>query len=424
MNLPEVIHIRPFTFPLNATVSVPGSKSLSNRALVLAALDSRQTVLRGALWSEDTEIMCEALRRLGFWLETTQDSTNTCNRTILIHGRGGVLPRESADLFVGTAGTAARFLTALCALGKGPYRLQGTLRMHERPMKEVFDALRALGAKVEDANGHLPATIAGPIRSGHVKVSDVESSQFASALILLSRVAGLTVECTSSPYVEMTRQLLAEWKMSDGTHDIEPDASSASYFIALEHLHGGRLILERWPAVSTQVDHRLSSFLPSPKRVSRKTDLGDAILTLAIVAAAQRKKLELVEAANLRKQECDRLAALRTELEKCGVPAFETPDSLVLEPAEEFRAAVIETYKDHRIAMSFALLGTMDLRGDGAPWIALRDPGCVAKTFPNFFETLEETVRRSCKAGGIPFLPVVLKPDGTPIYSGATGREG
>jgi 3-phosphoshikimate 1-carboxyvinyltransferase len=387
-SLADPLPIRPVKGPLDAVVGIPGSKSLTNRALVLAALSEGTTELHGALWAEDTRVMVDCLRKLGFEVGERPDHLNADNRILTVRGHGGEIPAREAELFVGTAGTAARFLSALCALGKGPYRLGGTPRMHERPMREVFDALRELGADVKDTEGRLPAEIRGPIKAGKVCVTVEDSSQFASALLLVGKTAKVEVDCPPSPYVELTRGLLGSWSWKGGPFAIEPDASSASYFFALQHLLGGKLTIPRWPPTSLQVDHRFLKSLPPPIRVSRKTDLGDAVLTLVIVAAALRRPLHLTQAGNLRKQECDRLAALATELGKCGVPVREEPEGLVLAPAKAFRPAEIETYRDHRIAMCFAVLGSVDVFGDGCPWISIRNPSCVEKTFPSFFETL------------------------------------
>lgn len=423
MNLPDAILIRPLTVPVNATISAPGSKSLTNRALILAALSEGSTQLQGALWSEDTEWMVNALRNLGFQIEIDPDRSeqpNACNRFITVFGRGGLIPAREADLYVGTAGTVARFLTAFCALGSGRYRIHGTPRMHERPMKGVFDAIRSLGVEVEETSGRLPATIHGPIRSGRVFVSGEDSSQFASAMLLISQAAGIEVDGPSSPYIEMTRVLLEEWKISSPTRAIEPDASSASYFTVLQRLHpGGVLHMEqRPPRRSSQVDFCIEEhrFWPPPERVSREKDLGDAVLTLVMAAAAMKRPFHLIDAAHLRDQECDRIAALATELGKCGVPTRALPDELILEPAKNFKRAVIQTYQDHRIAMSFAILASIDAMGDGNPWLTLENPSCVIKTFPNFFETMESTVRQSYAAAGKPHLPMVLTSDGQPVF--------
>ncbi|MCC7518554.1 MAG: hypothetical protein IT578_05150 [Verrucomicrobiae bacterium] len=391
-SLPDLLPISPARGPIAAVVGIPGSKSLTNRALVLAALTGGVSELQGALWAEDTRIMVDGLRKLGFAIRERADPWNAGNRTLTIEGRGGEIPARSADLFVGTAGTAARFLAAVCALGKGSYQLRGTPRMHERPMRELFDALRGLGTTVKDTNGRLPAEIRGPIRGGTVRVSAEASSQFASALLLVAKAAGIKVECASSPYVEMTRELVKAWNQRGGAFAVEPDASSASYFFTLRYLLGGQLKIPRWPARSLQVDHRFPAFLPPPEKISRKTDLGDSVMTLAIVAAAERRTFRLADAANLRNQECDRIRAMVTEFRKCGVPAVERRSGFALRPAKAFRSAEIETYLDHRMAMCFAVLGCMDALGNGRPWIVIRNPRCVEKTFPEFFETLAAAI--------------------------------
>lgn len=436
IKLPEAIQIRPLTVPVNATISVPGSKSITNRALILAALGKGTTTLEGALWAEDTELMVEALRKLGFQIRVETDPSNECNRTIHVEGQDGRIPAEEADLFVGTAGTAARFLAALCALGHGRYRIHGSERMHQRPMKEVFEAIRKLGGTVEDTHGHLPAVISGPIHAGHLMVDNSESSQFASALLLISKTAILQIQCPSSPYVQMTCHLMEYWNNIQGTFEIEPDASSASYFIALHRLlqksatppGEGRLELPHWfPEQSSQIDRFIDNeslwaelwneTAEAELEVSRKTDIGDASMTLAVSAAAWNRRLRLKEAANMRKQECDRLAALKMELRKCGVDADDPDDELVLGPTKQFQPARIQTYNDHRMAMCFAVLGSVDVMKDGKPWITIENPSCVSKTFPNFWETLESLARQSYEAAKVKYRPMVLNADGTPLFT-------
>jgi len=422
LKLPDIIQIRPLTVPARGTVSVPGSKSLTNRGLILAALGEGWTELRGALWAEDTEHMAKALQALGFELEVKPDPTHECNRLLRVRGQKGRIPAREAELYVGTAGTTARFLAAFCALGKGSYRIHGSPRMHERPMRELFDALRSVGAQVEDQDGRLPATISGPVRPGRVFIAGEDSSQFASAMLLISRAAEIVVDSPPSPYVDMTQRLLGEWKDPAEARDVEPDASSGSYFIALRHLHGGNdqapaLQIDRWPVISSQVDHHIADFLPPPPQVSREKDLGDAVLTLAVSAAALRQAFRLVEAAHLRKQECDRIAVMASELAKCGVPAREEAEELILEPARQFKSAVIRTHNDHRIAMSFAVLGSVDAMGDGSPWITLENPSCVSKSFPNFFETLESVARQSYERAGRGYEPMILGGDAKPVFA-------
>jgi len=410
MPLPDAITINPLIAPVPAErldfkTLCPGSKSLTNRSLVLAALAPGATRLRGALWAEDTQWMVECLTKLGFRADIEADRDNPCNRLMTVHGCGGKIPAETADLFVGTAGTVARFITALCALGRGPYHIRGTPRMNERPMAEIFEVVCSLGGRVENTNGRLPATVWGPMRGGCVSVSDEESSQFASAMLLISQVAGITVNCSLSPYVEMTKALLEEWKTPAQAREIEFDASNAGYFLALYYLHNsdGK---DRGPSIknllknSTQVDRLLEDYWPLREEISRKKDLGDSVLTYVIMAAAQKRPLRLVDAANLREQECDRISAMATELNKCGVPATELPDSLIIKPATRFRRATIQTYNDHRMAMGFTVLASIDAMGDGKPWLTIENPSCVDKTFPKFFEVLEYFVRKIYHGAG------------------------
>src|SRR6266540_457615 len=212
MPLPDLIEIVPLVKPVHAEITVPGSKSITNRALVLAALAEGETTLQGALWSEDTQVMVECLQDLGFMVNVAPDPDETCNRTITVYGLAGKVPRggteaQPLELFVGNAGTAARFLAAMVCLGQGVYRLHGVPRMHERPQRALFQALRELGYRIDSLNDRLPAIIyGGGIRAGHVRISIAESSQFASALLLSSAAGNWTVDiddenAEESPYV-------------------------------------------------------------------------------------------------------------------------------------------------------------------------------------------------------------------------------
>ena len=258
--LPELIEIVPLDKPVRAEITVPGSKSITNRALILAALADGETTLRGALWSEDTQVMADCLEKLGFAVTVKPDADEFCNRTITVKGLGGKIPNAGTadkplELFVGNAGTAARFLAAMVCLGNGVYRLQGVPRMHERPQAALFKALRELGYRVESENGNekLPARIHGrdavsaskksgtaarrPSR-GDVRsctVSIEESSQFASALLLCAKVGNWQVKVVGenaeeSPYVAMTSRMIESFPKGGETFQIEPDASSGSYF--------------------------------------------------------------------------------------------------------------------------------------------------------------------------------------------------
>ena len=450
MPLPDLIEIVPLDKPVRAEITVPGSKSITNRALILAALAGGETTLRGALWSEDTEVMTAALRDLGFEINVEADPAEACNRTIRVRGLGGKIPKAGTEgkpleLFVGNAGTAARFLAALVCLGDGVYRLHGVPRMHERPQAALFAALRELGYRVDSANDKLPATIHGEERNAECgmrqcKVSVAESSQFASALLLAAERGGWQIEVTGAnpdelPYVEMTRELVKVFPKSGGEFQIEPDASSGSYFLAAEEFTPPSKFLEyseqfgvevetsiassvkvnQWPKSGWQIDenfphvillgetHRLilqakeraSPSVELPKLakksfntavISRELDLGDSIMTAIVLSSAQLlacavESNQFTDLGRLRVQECERVVALRTELTKCGAKVIEEGDTLTVYPSQ-LHGAEIETYNDHRMAMCFAVLGLK------VPGIKLRNPSCVKKTFPNFFQKL------------------------------------
>ncbi len=402
MSLPDVLEIVPPQQQAPVLVTVPGSKSLTNRALVLAALADGKTTLRGALWSEDTEIMVDALRVLGFEVEVVEDDAEAGNRTISVTGLAGQIPNagtrsQPLEIYVGNAGTVARFLMAMLCLGGGVYRLHGTSRMHERPQGALLDALGQLGYRISASDGRLPALVSG--ESGSLKrscvVSIEESSQFASALLLSGRVGGWDVkvvgeDAEESAYVAMTSRLIEAFPRQGGEFLIEPDCSSASYLLAAGALlPDTRLQVAAWPESDWQIDARFVDFLrrfhepaEAPYAVlSRISDLGDSIMTAIVIAALLPQPSRFVGLARLRLQESERVAALRDELTKCGAQVVEDGDSLEVFPSE-LHGAEIETYDDHRIAMCFATLG---LR---VPGMRIRNPGCVAKTFPNFFAKL------------------------------------
>ncbi len=389
--LPSLIEIVPPRVPLRGAVTVPGSKSITNRTLVLAALSEGVTRIRGALWSEDTQVMVACLQRLGYAVDVQIDPLEPANRTLTVEGRGvRVTPGGSREapleLFVGNAGTAARFLAALVCLGSGFYRLHGVPRMHERPQAELFEALRRLGYPVEAAGNRLPAVIEGRgPRPGRVAVSVRESSQFASALLLSAGPGGWQVEIAGDneeelPYVEMTRQMVRVFPWGGGEFLVEPDASSGSYFWAAGG--PGEVSVRDWPGSGWQADAAFPRYLPLPERVSRSTDLADSIMTAIVMAPFADRAVTFTDLGRLRVQECERVVALRTELARCGARVEEIGDSLIVSPGVALHGAEIETYHDHRMAMCFAVVA---LR---VPGIRLRDPACVRKTFPNFFAKL------------------------------------
>jgi 3-phosphoshikimate 1-carboxyvinyltransferase len=398
MSLPPSLEIVPLAVPVRAEIVVPGSKSITNRALILAALATGPTTLEGALWSDDTQVMVDALLRLGFTVTVVPDPGEPSNRTITVVGQGGRIPRAGTpeaplELFVGNAGTAARFLAALVCLGQGSYRLHGVPRMHERPQAPLFEALRALGCRIDAPGGKLPAVLhaSGP-RPGRATVSVSESSQFASALLLAAPRAGWEVESTGAnadelPYVAMTRALQRAFP-AQGTFLVEPDASSGSYLWAAGWLldrpgptAGSRVTVRHWPRSGWQIDAEFPRHLPLPRVLSRERDLGDSIMTAIVLAPFAAHPTRFTDLGRLRVQECERVLALRTELGKCGAVVSESGDTLTVQPGP-LHGAEIDTYGDHRMAMCFATLGLV------VPGMRIRDPGCVAKTFPDFFSKL------------------------------------
>lgn len=414
--------ITPLEAPPDAVVAVPGSKSLTNRALVIAALAGGRSRLHNALVADDTALMVEALRALGFAVE--RDATGL---TVDVEGSGGVIPAASADLFVGNAGTVARFLTALVCLGRGRYRLDGVARMRQRPIADLAVALTALGASVTTTGGALPVVVeARGLRGGAAAVRGEVSSQFVSALLMVAPYAEQDVELTvfgrlvAAPYVEMTLAAMAAAGVAverDGLRwfrvpagyryrprecAIEPDASGAAYFFAAAAITGGRVTVPGLGSGSWQGDARFVDVLEAMGcRVERRPDalavagtgelrgvdvdlgaMSDQTMTLAAIAPFAEGPTRIRGVGHIRHQESDRLAATAAELRRMGQDVEEFADGLRISP-RPVRPAVIQTYDDHRIAMAFAVAG---LR---APGIAVAHPGCVAKTFPDFFERLE-----------------------------------
>jgi len=417
--------IAPLTAAPDATVSIPGSKSLTNRALVLAALADGTTHLSNALFSDDTVVMVESLRRLGVHVEV-----DPAAQTIDVHGVGGTIPVASAELFVGGAGTAARFLTALVALGHGEYRIDGNVRMRERPMEDLLAALAALGASIRAPDGTLPLVVAAHgLRGGRTVVRGEVSSQFVSALLMVVPYASGDVDVavegrlTAAPYVAMTLAVMAAFGVTvdhpvEGSLDrfrvrsgqryrarayaVEPDASSAAYFLAAAAITGGQVKVPRLSARSVQGDARFIDVLERMGCAVERGDdaigvrgpanlrgvdadlnaMSDQTMTLAAIAPFAQGPTRIRGVAHIRHQESDRLAATAAELRRLGQEVEMLDDGLVIVP-RPVRPAVVETYGDHRIAMAFAVAG---LR---APGIAIADPECVTKTFPDFFERLE-----------------------------------
>jgi len=396
MSLPDLIEIVPLSAAPEVEITVPGSKSITNRALILAALAVGDVTLEGALWSEDTQVMVEALQKLGYSIEVQPDPGEAANRTIHVAGLGQAIPSggtedKPLELFVGNAGTAARFLTAFLCLGRGVYRLSGVLRMHERPQAALLQALRELGYRIDSENDRLPVTIHGQGPSGgSCRVDIAMSTQFASALLLGAGIGRWQVgidgeQGAASPYVAMTSSLIDMFPSRGGSFAIEPDASGGSYFWAAGHIlsEAGSLPVQvaRWPSSGWQIDAAFPGRLPLPPSTSRQDNLGDSIMTAIAIAPLARRQTEFTELGRLRVQECERVVAMRTELAKCGAAIDESGDTLTVQPGA-LHGAEVDTYEDHRMAMCFATLGLK------VPGIRIKNPACVRKTFPTFFQKL------------------------------------
>lgn len=397
MPLPDLIEILPITRPVTARITVPGSKSVTNRALILSVLSHGVTDLEGALWSDDTQIMVDCLRRLGFKIEVFADPDERANRLLRIQGLDGRVPNGGTherplELFVGNAGTVARFLCPLVCLGHGVYRLSGVSRMSERPQAALLEALTRLGYSTQSPNGKLPALIhgAGP-RPGTCSVDMEQSSQFVSALLLSSKIGQWDIRWTSrhsAPYVTMTQELIKAFGQCRGRFQIEPDASSGSYFWAAGWLQNqgypgrpSQVEVAHWPQSGWQIDAAFPDKLPLPSTLSRIKHLGDSILTAIAIAPFQERPTRFTDLGRLRLQECERVEAMRTELSRCGAKVQEKGDCLTISPSS-MTGAEVQTYDDHRIAMSLSIIGLK------TPGMRIRNPACVNKTFPSFFQKL------------------------------------
>ena len=409
-SLPALLPIIPFTGPVRGSVTLPGSKSITNRALILAALGSTTVTLRNALFSRDTRIMIAALRTLGF--EITADESAL---TITITGGGGKISQREAQIEVGNAGTAARFLTALVSLHpEGTYHFDGDAAMRRRPIGTLLEALEHQGATASARSFPFTLKTAG-LRGGNVPLDATESSQLLSALLMVAPHAHspLTVELkgetVSRPFVAMTERMVQQFSTPVVDYAIEGDATAASYFAALALITQGQLTvngLNLSPAalqgdaefyrllaahqLITASDHQVAS---GPQRSSFSADFNhfsDTFLTLAALAPLLEGPTRITGIAHTRKQETDRVAGMARELRKLGQQVMETEDTLEIHPRPLTPHREIETYHDHRFAMSFGILGCYDLLKNGQAWLSIKDPACCAKTFPSFFDLLAD----------------------------------
>ena len=420
-----MMEIQPIRKPLEATITVPGSKSYTNRALLVAALARGASTITGALFSDDTRYMCTALRKLGVEIDADEKQT-----TFDVHGNGGDIPVSSAELYIGNSGTTSRSLTAYVSLGRGKFVIDGDAPMrHGRPIADLLEALTQIGvsARSQFDNGHLPVIVeANELAGGKTRLDVSKSSQFLTALLLIAPYAKNDVEIEvigdrEMPYIDITLAVMEAFGVqvvSEGykyfrieggqryqprIYNIEPDASNASYFFAAAALTGGRVTIRHLSLDSVQGDVQFVRILEQMGSQVTVSDSGitvtgprqlkgvdadmrtisDTSLTLAAIAPFADSKVTIRNIEHTRWQETDRIHAMVTELRKLSVPVVEHQDGLEISPAP-ITPAAIDTYEDHRMAMAFSLVG---LKANG---IRINDPDCVSKTFPNYFEVLEQ----------------------------------
>jgi 3-phosphoshikimate 1-carboxyvinyltransferase len=418
---PEELEVTPLERPPEATIRVPGSKSVTNRALIIAALAEGHSRILNPLFSDDSFWLMNALVRLG--IEVSADGERG---EVYVRGQSGEIYASGVDLFVGNAGTVARFLPPVLALGRGPYTVDGVPRMRERPVADLVDAMRQLGAAVEYVGefARFPLKIrGGGIPGGEARVSASKSSQFVSGLLIASPYAQAPVKLYPEgrkewPYVGITVALMrafgvevdrangrftvASAMYSSREYEVEPDASGASYFMAAAAVTGGRVRIPGLGSSSPQGDLRFAGVLrdmgcrveitpdfievQGPDRLQGvEVDMNafsDTMITLSAIAPFAITPTTIKNVAHTRLQETDRLRAVATELNRLGIRTQTTPSSIRIIPGQ-IRSGVVRTYGDHRMAMAFAVTGLV------ASGIRIGDPGCVTKTFPGYFGALE-----------------------------------
>jgi 3-phosphoshikimate 1-carboxyvinyltransferase len=419
---PEELEIAPLHRPPDASIRVPGSKSVTNRALLVAALADGPSRISNPLFSDDSYWLMDALVKLGIGLSADREGGK-----VRVEGRGGEIPTPDVGLFVGNAGTVARFLPPALALGPGPYTIDGAPRMRERPISDLVEGMRQLGAVVDYAGEteRYPLRIrGGGIRGGTARIPGARSSQFASGLLMAAPYAETPVTLRVDgreqwPYIGITVAVMRSFGVGvtrapdlfsvrpatykPANYAVEPDASAASYFLAAAAATGGSVEVPGLGSTSTQGDLRFAEVLQQmgcdlhltpdsirlqgPDRL-RGVDVdmnafSDTMMTLAAIAPFASGPTTIRNVAHTRHQETDRLSATAAELHRLGVPTRQTPSSIHIIPKTPQPAAV-RTYGDHRMAMAFAVTGLV------VPGIVIRDPGCVTKTFPDFFGRLGE----------------------------------
>lgn len=418
-----MIEIEPIQNPVDAIVTVPGSKSYTNRALLIASLAKGHSRLTGALFSDDTRYMYEALRQLGVAIAANEER---CSFEVI--GNGGKISVNHANLYVGNSGTTTRSLVSYVGLGKGEFIIDGDEPMRRsRPISDLLDSLRQIGvdARSQYDNDYLPVVIcANGLQGGRARLNASKSSQFLTSLMLVAPYAvnGLEIDIVDKlkrPYIDITMSVMkafgvqvinknyryfhipAGQQYEPREYAIEPDASSASYFFAAAALTGGRVRVKDLTSDSTQGDIRFVDVLERMGcHVNRQSSgievmgpsqlkgidvdmnaISDTALTLAAIAPFAEDRVTIRNIEQTRWQETDRIHAMVTELRKLGVDVVEHQDGVEIYPSK-IKPAKIDTYDDHRVAMSFSLIGLK------VPGIRIKNPECVSKTFPSFLDVL------------------------------------
>lgn len=434
----EQYEVKRLDRPVDWTVDVPGSKSMTNRALLMAALSDGEVKLEGVLFSDDSRHFLESLVSLGFMVDI-----NESEKAVTVLGCGGNIPKKQAVINVGSAGTAARFLTAMLGFSDGEYTIEASEQMKKRPMQELFSLLTGVGANITylETEGRLPVKICGrrnPKAGADQSKADgnplqlsldiSKSTQFLSALLLISPMIPqgldihITSEKTDGSYIRITRKMLADagvevkyggknYRIDPKAvyqkkhYQIEPDVSAACYFYAAAAITGGRALVKHVHKDNSQGDMKFLDVLAQmgctvtekadgievtgPAEDTLKgieidmNDFSDQALTLAAMAPFCKSDVHITHIGHIRGQECDRLHAMSEELTKRGITCTEEPDAITIKPGIP-SAGIVSTYEDHRVAMSFALLG---LKVDG---IVIDNPSCCSKTFENYFDLLDQ----------------------------------
>lgn len=422
--------------PINWTVCVPGSKSMTNRALLLAALSDGAVEIDGVLFSDDSRHFLDSLVSLGFEVDICEETKH-----VRVVGCNGAIPKKEAGIDVGSAGTAARFLTAMLGFSDGSYTIQASEQMKRRPMKPLFELLETAGAQITylEKEGFLPIHIYGCRReqTGADKPCDIDldiskSTQFLSALLLISPMMkeGLSIHITSEKtdgsYIRITRQMMEEYGVCvsfDGrnyhvpknasyhkeVYTVEPDMSAACYFYAAAAVTGGSAVVKNVHFDNTQGDLKFLHVLEQMGCTVADTadgicvrgpeggalagisvdmnDFSDQALTLSAIAPFARGPVKITHIGHIRQQESDRIAAIATELTKLGIDCEEEEDAVTIYPGIP-GSGLVNTYEDHRVAMAFSLIG---LKTDG---IYIDNPGCCAKTFEDYFKILDQLTEK------------------------------